>query len=142
AGVAGFGSSTDGLLYGNLESLLYGAVIRARTAPAESLSERLRVGGEHLSSLVFTQVADAGRMAATTSIAVRPQSGWVRQVNPPCCKRCAVLAGKYFKHNAGFDRHPNCDCTHVPVAEDTPDNPGTVIGPEDVKDLSRAEREV
>src|SRR5699024_6430967 len=44
--------------------------------------------------------------------------------------------------NAGFDRHPNCDCTHVPVAEDTPDNPGTVIGPEDVKDLSRAEREV
>lgn len=138
--VSGVASSTDGLAYGSLDSLLYGSVIHAKTGPAESLTERLDIGGKQLSSLVFTQVADAGRMAATTSIAVRPQTGWVRQVSPPCCKRCAVLAGKWFKYNQGFDRHPNCDCTHIPAAEDTLDNPGTFIGAEDIKDLTPAER--
>ena len=138
--VSGVATSTDGLAYGSLDDLLYGSVIHAKRADADSLSERLDIGGKQLSSLVFTQVADAGRMAATTSIAVRPKTGWVRQVNPPCCKRCAVLAGKWFRHNQGFDRHPNCDCTHIPHAEDTPDNPATTIGPDDVKDLSKAER--
>lgn len=138
--VSGVATSTDGLAYGSLDNLLYGSVIHAKTGPAESLSERLDIGGKHLSSLIFTQVADAGRMAATTDLAVRPQAGWVRQVNPPCCKRCAVLAGKWFRYNQGFDRHPGCDCTHIPAAEDTPDHPGTHIEAEDVKDLTEAER--
>lgn len=90
--------------------------------------------------LVQTQIADAGRMVATTAIAVTPRTGWVRQVNPPCCKRCAVLAGKLFKKNQGFDRHPGCDCTHIPWLEATDDDPGINIGPDDVKDLTIAER--
>jgi hypothetical protein len=44
--------------------------------------------------------------------------GWVRMVNAPCCSRCAVLAGKFFAFNAGFLRHPRCDCVHIPSVED------------------------
>jgi hypothetical protein len=98
-----------------LESLLYGAVVRARTAPAESLAERLKVGGTWLDMAVHTQVADAGRGAASVAIAATPRTGYVRMVNPPCCARCAVLAGKTFLFNQGFLRHPRCDCIHAPI---------------------------
>ena len=61
-------------------------------------------------------------------------------VNPPCCQRCAVLAGKHFKWNQGFQRHPRCDCRHIPFAESDPFDPGIHIGPDDVKDLTKAQR--
>jgi hypothetical protein len=38
-------------------------------------------------------------------------------LNPPSCSRCAVLAGKWFGWNAGFQRHPRCDCRHIPSLE-------------------------
>ena len=98
-----------------LESLLYGAVVKARTAPAGSLPERLKVGGAWLDMTVHTQVADAGRGAASAAIAATPRTGYARMVNPPCCARCAVLAGKTFLFNQGFLRHPRCDCVHVPI---------------------------
>ena len=28
------------------------------------------------------------------------------------------MAGRWYKWNAGFQRHPQCDCVHVPAAED------------------------
>lgn len=98
-----------------LESLLYGAVVKARTAPAGSLPERLKAGGAWLDMAVHTQVADAGRGAASVAIAATPRTGYVRMVNPPCCARCAVLAGKTFLFNQGFLRHPRCDCIHAPI---------------------------
>lgn len=39
-------------------------------------------------------------------------------VNPPCCARCGILAGRFFRWNQGFQRHPRCDCRHIPTAED------------------------
>lgn len=137
---SGVASSLDGLTYGSLDSLLYGAVVHAKTAPAESLMDRLAVGGKWLDTLVHTQIADAARMAASTTITATPRAGWVRMVNPPCCKRCAVLAGKFFKSNTGFERHPRCDCTHLPTSEAKAGDVGTVIGPDDVKDLTQAQR--
>lgn len=98
-----------------LESLLYGAVVKARTTPATSLPERLKAGGTWLDMAVHTQVADAGRGAASVAIAATPRTGYVRMVNPPCCARCAVLAGKTFLFNQGFLRHPRCDCIHAPI---------------------------
>lgn len=98
-----------------LESLLYGAVVRARSTTAGSLRERLAVGGKWLDMAVHTQVADAGRGAASVAIAATPRTGYVRMVNPPCCARCAVLAGKTFLFNQGFLRHPRCDCLHAPI---------------------------
>jgi hypothetical protein len=54
---------------------------------------------------------------------VRPAAGgYVRMLNPPSCPRCAVLAGKWFGWNAGFKRHPECDCRHIPSRENLADD--------------------
>lgn len=137
---AGVASTTDVLMYGNLGSLLYGAVVHARSTPARTLAERLDVGARRLDSLVHTQIADAARQSASVAIAARPKVGWIRMVNPPCCQRCVVLAGKLFKSNQGFARHPGCDCRHIPYAESDPYDPGIFIGPDDVKDLTSTQR--
>lgn len=67
--------------------------------------------------MVATQLQDAARVVASMGVAVRDQVGYVRMLNPPSCSRCAVLAGKWFKWNQGFQRHPRCDCRHVPARE-------------------------
>lgn len=141
ASFAGLATSLDGLTYGSLENLLYGAVVRARAASAGSLRERLAVGGRTLETMVHTQVADAARMSASTTISATHGAGWVRMVNPPCCQRCAVLAGKFFKSNSGFRRHPNCDCRHVPTTKATWEDAGSDIGPDQIKDLTDAQRQ-
>lgn len=140
-GFAGVAYSVDGLLAGDLDALLYGSVVHARTADADSLSGRLAAGRTLLQTVVPSQVADAARMASGSQIFARPEIGWVRMVNPPCCRRCATLAGRHYKHNAGFDRHPQCDCRHVPTYEARTDDVGYIIGPEDVRDLNKIERQ-
>jgi hypothetical protein len=67
--------------------------------------------------MVATQLQDAARGAAGVAIASRNRVGYVRMLNPPSCSRCAVLAGKWFGWNAGFQRHPRCDCRHIPSLE-------------------------
>jgi hypothetical protein len=52
------------------------------------------------------------RMAVTPSV-----TGYVRMLNPPSCSRCVVLAGKFYRWNEGFERHPQCDCRHIPTTE-------------------------
>lgn len=109
AGVASDGRSLD--------SLLDGAVVQAKE------SQSLTAGGSWLDMAVLTQVADAARGAAGVAIAARPQvTGYTRMLNPPSCSRCAVLAGKWFRWNDGFLRHPRCDCRHIPASEDIADD--------------------
>ena len=132
------GQASDGR---PLDSLLYGSVVNARAADANSLEQRLKVGGSWLDMAVQTQVADAARQAAGVGITARPKTGWIRMVNPPCCQRCAVLAGKLFRWNQGFQRHPRCDCRHIPHAESDPFDPGIFIAPDDVKDLTKVQRQ-
>lgn len=68
--------------------------------------------------MVATQIQDVARLAAGVGIAARPNvGGYVRMLNPPSCSRCAVLAGRFYKWNAGFERHPRCDCRHIPSSE-------------------------
>lgn len=68
--------------------------------------------------MVATQLQDVARVAASIAIAARPTvTGYVRMLNPPSCSRCAILAGKFFRWNAGFERHPRCDCRHIPSSE-------------------------
>lgn len=63
-------------------------------------------------------VAGSGRSAASAQIAATPAiQGYVRKLHLPSCKRCAVLAGATYRWNAGFKRHPGCDCTHTPISE-------------------------
>lgn len=66
--------------------------------------------------------------------------GWVRMLQPPSCGRCAMLAGKFFKWNDGFERHECCDCKHIPVEESTADDI-TVNPYEYFKSLSIADQE-
>lgn len=37
----------------------------------------------------------------------------MRMLNPPSCSRCSILAGRFYRWNTGFHRHPRCDCVHV-----------------------------
>lgn len=68
--------------------------------------------------MVATQIQDAARVAAGIGITSRPTvTGYARMLNPPSCSRCAILAGKFYRWNKGFERHPLCDCRHVPSTE-------------------------
>lgn len=96
------------------------------TALAETASDGRPLGSllqqaetiHALELMAVTQVADAARVAAGIGIATRKGVGWTRMVNTPCCPRCALLAGKFFHWNTGFQRHPRCLCTHIPTSED------------------------
>lgn len=101
----------------SLDTLLRGPAITTRTLIAGGVepAEALAAGGRQLSMMVLTEIADAGRGAAGVQIAARPRTGYVRMLNPPSCSRCVVLAGRFYRWNQGFLRHPRCDCKHVPT---------------------------
>lgn len=74
-------------------------------------------GARHLTRIVATQVADAARVATGVGTVASRAHGYVRMLSPPSCSRCVVLAGKFYATNAGFQRHPLCDCVHIPARE-------------------------
>ena len=93
--------------------------IKAGRTPAQALNS----GRFALDMITRTQVADAGRVAVSTAAAVRPQvTGYVRMISGGACSRCLILAGKRYRWNTGFQRHPRCECRNVPVAESVPDD--------------------
>lgn len=118
------GVASDGR---DLEALLRGAIVKVRESQRQGLSDEQAAehGRAFLELVLRTQVADAARAAESVSITVadgesaatgRPVTvGWVRMLTPPSCGRCAVLAGKFYRWNSGFQRHPMCDCHHIPT---------------------------
>lgn len=111
------GFASDGR---QLDTLLDGAIVHTKEllGRGASSTEALTAGRHALDRLMATQVADAGRNAATVAITARPAvTGYVRMLSVPACARCAVLAGKWFRWNTGFARHPRCDCRHIPATE-------------------------
>lgn len=75
------------------------------------------VGRRHLERIVATQVADAARISTGVAVANdRRVKGYIRHLTLPSCSRCIILAGQWYRWNAGFARHPQCDCVHVPAA--------------------------
>lgn len=125
-----------------LDGLLYGAVVHAKTAKVDNLAARITAGRDFLDAVMQTEVQDAGRDATQVAMTARPHVGWVRIVNPPCCQRCAVLAGRIYSHSQGFQRHPRCDCQMQPSMSDNVNIAGVVIGPGDVKDLTAKQRQL
>lgn len=112
AGVAADGRSLETLL---LEPLI---AVKVAIAQGSAVGEGLRVGEARLVRIVRTEVADAGRTAVGAGMVARPAvTRWTRYLNPPSCSRCVVLAGKVFRWNQGFARHPLCDCVHAPSSE-------------------------
>lgn len=119
------GIASDGR---GLESLLAGSVVTVRQLQRGGLddAEALRRGASFLETVARTQASDAGRAAESVSLVAsqptnqagrRVEVGWVRVLTPPSCGRCTILAGKFYRWNDGFERHPNCDCRHVTVTE-------------------------
>ena len=101
----------------SLGAALYSAIPHTKDLIAGGMPERVALarGREVLQMSAATQVADAGRTAAGLDTFARPKVGYVRMLNPPSCSRCAVLAGRFYRNNEGFQRHPRCDCVHVPT---------------------------
>lgn len=103
-----------------LESLLAQPAVTVARAVRDGVDRRraMTVGAVQLDMIVRTEVADAGRVATSIEIAATPTLGYVRMLTPPSCARCAILAGRFYRWNAGFQRHPRCDCIHIPCSED------------------------
>ncbi len=104
-----------------LESLLESPAVAALMAisAGHTVDQAMATGQATAEMLARTQVADAGREADNIAITMRESVGFVRMLNPPSCSRCVILAGRFYRYNAGFERHPNCDCIHIPADEDT-----------------------
>lgn len=108
-GVAPDGRDLDGLLYTPAVQSL--TAIRDGATTWEAMSE----GRRSLDRIGAVLISDTARLAASVDIAARPGVGYVRMLNPPSCDRCAILAGRVYRWNDGFLRHPHCDCVHVPA---------------------------
>lgn len=139
AGVAADGRTLEGLLYSTapyVKSLIGGGM---------DVATAMGAGAKHVQMLAKTTVADAGRGAAGVDIASRRGVGYVRMLNPPSCSRCSVLAGRFYRWNAGFRRHPGCDCVHVASTDKAVNggqSEGLVHDPYDYfKSLSEAEQD-
>lgn len=130
----------------DLESLLMIPLQRTVRAlnGGTTIPQALTIGSATLGQIVTTEVRDASRTADGVALVARPQiAGYVRMLTPPSCPRCVVLAGRFYRWNAGFQRHPNCDCIHVPATEDTAGDsrtdPRAAVLAGEVEGLSKAE---
>jgi len=111
------GASPDGR---PLETLLDGALYQAKQNVAAGMSTlaALNTAGGFLQQVVLDSTRRAGLDATSAGYTVRPRvQGWVRMLNPPSCKWCIMLAGKFYRWNSGFRRHDRCDCRHIPTQE-------------------------
>lgn len=124
------GVASDGR---DLATLLAYPTVRARHEIGRGMPvrEALARGGRLLELAAATQVSDAGRLAQGVATAARRDvGGYYRYLSLPSCERCAILAGKWFRWNAGFQRHPRCDCSHLPAANHSLDDDPRLFSPE------------
>jgi hypothetical protein len=109
-----------------LASLLLNPVIATKRMISQQLADEGRIrldsalatGHATLEMTLRTQIADAGRVADGVAVAARQRTGYVRMLVGDSCPKCAILAGRFYRYSAGFMRHPNCDCVHIPTVED------------------------
>lgn len=86
--------------------------IQRGASPAQGLA----VGGRWLAQTAGMQVLDAGRSAVSVAITTRRHvTGYIRVTNGAACARCAILAGRWYRYNADFERHVSCQCSQVPA---------------------------
>lgn len=99
------------------QELLVSPTIKAKEyiTSGVGVTDALRRAGYGLDLMITSGLADTGRQAAGVDIATRINVGYVRQLVGASCPRCVVLAGRWYRWNAGFDRHPHDDCIHVPA---------------------------
>jgi hypothetical protein len=115
------GIASDGR---GLTSLMARPAIVAKTAIGQGydVNRAMAAGGALAELAAHTQVADAGRTADQAALVARRVDGYTRMVVGATCSRCIILAGRWYRWNAGFNRHPKCDCIGIPAAEDNGDD--------------------
>lgn len=138
----GFLSATEDVEDWLRAPMLHAASLALQGAP-QTVAQR--AGLSTLVRQTVTLAQDAGREATGVGITAYPGlKGYFRRLRTPSCSRCAVLAGRYYRDNEGFDRHPLCDCQHVPAAEPYDDagfDAEDAIRQGQVTGLSKADRE-
>lgn len=113
-GATGTGQAVMGLAYAQALR-----VTHAQDNPEATYYQKQQIwnyAGAMLFQATQTALADTSRITKMVQATARPGTAMIRVVRPPCCARCAILAGK-VGINVGFDRHPNCDCDAVPFAD-------------------------
>ena len=116
AGVAGDGRPVEGLPYAYARRVA--EVFDAPEHTPQAIATAWEQSGRSLVMAARTAVADAARASTSIQMLGRQGTGWIRAVTPPCCSRCAILAGKMHRSpTVGFQRHPGCDCIQVPIAD-------------------------
>jgi hypothetical protein len=80
---------------------------------------------DFLDEIVTTQVHDAARESEHVALAANTElAGYLRVVEPAACGRCVILAGRFYRWNDGFLRHPRCRCSNRPLTrESEPQDP-------------------
>lgn len=111
AGTAADGRSLAGLLYSPAATTKKAIGVGYNTVDA------VNMGRSSLQMMLKTTIADTARAAASVDITVRKGTGYTRMLTPPSCSRCIILAGRFYRWNEGFRRHPRCDCRHIPTRE-------------------------
>lgn len=102
----------------------------------------MRSGLVMAGAVAQTMVIEAGRAAASVDTFVRPGVGYTRMVNPGACDRCILLAGRFYRSNQGFLRHPNCACIHVATSQQAARDEGLIDDPYELfNNLSEAEQD-
>lgn len=138
-GFAGDGRLIEGLLAQTVTTagrtyndLAQAAQVLPDGAPTKSEMARMALGStqDYMDAIFHEIIAETARAAESAATVQRPWvEGWVRMLTPPSCLTCAVLAGRFYLWNAGFERHPGCDCVHIPASEasstDLRTNPNT-----------------
>lgn len=125
AGVASDGRDLASLL--NLVVPIALHQIEVGLSPGDALA----LTGRWLDLVVNTQLTDTHR--AATQVAAGAHSdvgGFTRVAHSPCCSRCAILSGRWYRYDAGFQRHPRCHCSQVPSRRDALDGHDGVLTPE------------
>lgn len=103
----------------SLQGLLYSPVTKVKTWIGQGIepAHALKMGRVNLDMKLTTAISETGGVASGMDIAARPKTGYVRMLSTPSCPKCVVLAGRFYRWNTGFLRHPRCDCRHIPSTE-------------------------
>lgn len=126
-----------------LTPLLYGAVTEAkiRIGAGWATAAALDAGAAFMAAVIKTMIADMGRYHDMTRMRAKGYTRYTRVVNPGACSRCAILAG-IASSAVAFPRHPNCACTAVPTAGQSPFGSKRLSNPSEYfESLSRAEQD-
>lgn len=127
-----------------LSAALYSAAPYVKSLISDGMptTSAMSSGRQLLEKASSTQVTDAGRTASSMDTFTRKGVMWTRMVSPGACSRCILLAGRVYRNNEGFLRHPGCACVHVSTSTAAARSEGLITDPyEAFESMSAAEQD-